>query len=476
MSSVRSAVLIVLILGLAGCAPFDWYRQKTEVCPRTDAAALASECRQHAVQVLEPKTADDPGYSLGFIEFDDQGQLWSRNQMTAVLNSVSEVAFRDASDFLLVVYVHGWKHNAGWSGRSGEEDGDVTHFRKALKELSATEIELSRTSERNHVARPPRKVIGVFLGWRGASITVPVIENLTFWDRKSTAHEVGHGEVTEVLERLEDIRLKKIEQKAKLVIDECRSRLIVVGHSFGGAVVFSALEQILESKFVHSAGTADKPAEGFGNLVVLLNPAFEAQLYAPLSDMTAERKRFDDKQLPVLAILTSEADDATGVAFPIGRWFDTRFEKQRVVTRTNPVTGLQESISQKSADIRTVGHFRPYETHSLIGTTAAASGVTTKDATEIARHNADLLAAASQSWENDKPGNVITFPGSVLTRTQNSVGRNPYLVVNVNKNLIADHNDIWGDGTRQFITNLILISSQSDNLEDRRLRRKAITK
>jgi hypothetical protein len=56
------------------------------------------------------------------------------------------------------------------------------------------------------------------------------------------------------------------------------------------------------------------------------------------------------------------------------------------------------------------------------------------------------------------------------------VGRNPYLVVNVAKNLIANHNDIWGDGTRQFITHLILISSQSDNLQERKMRRDAITK
>ncbi len=28
-----------------------------------DAVTLASECRDNAVQVLQPKTADDPGYS-----------------------------------------------------------------------------------------------------------------------------------------------------------------------------------------------------------------------------------------------------------------------------------------------------------------------------------------------------------------------------------------------------------------------------
>src|SRR5579859_8126269 len=101
MNLSRSAALAVLILALAGCAPFDWYRKKTEVCPRTDAATLASECRQNAVQVLQPKSPDDPGYSLGFIEFDDQGQLWSRDQMSAVLKSVSAAAPEATSDFLL---------------------------------------------------------------------------------------------------------------------------------------------------------------------------------------------------------------------------------------------------------------------------------------------------------------------------------------------------------------------------------------
>jgi pimeloyl-ACP methyl ester carboxylesterase len=464
----RNLILLVLTLVLGGCAPFDWYRKNTATCSDPVADILPTKCRANAVQVLAANTAADPGYSLGFIEFDDQGQLWSRQQMWAVLKSVSA----QTADYLLVVYVHGWKHNAGWSERAGD-DPDVTHFRAALQELSATEIALSRKSEAQGIARTPRQVVGVFMGWRGASITVPVIENLTFWDRKSTAHKVGHGELTEVLDRLEAIRQERLKDHP-----ESLSRMIVVGHSFGGAVVFSALEQILESRFVQSAGTPENPAaaQGFGNLVVLLNPAFEAQLYSPLSDMTGERKDYADKQLPVLAILTSEADDATGVAFPIGRWFDTRFEKQRVVKRTNPATGQEEAISQKSADIRTVGHFAPYETHTLRGTTAAASPGTAQDAARIAHHNAQLLGQAAADWEQDAPGKAITFPGSVLTRTNNSVGRNPYLVVNVDKNLIRNHNDIWGDGIRQFITNLILISSQSENPQERRQRREAITK
>src|SRR5262249_19573985 len=155
--------------------------------------------------------------------------------------------------------------------------------------------------------------------------SLPVIENLTFWDRKNTAHKVGHGEVTEVLNRIDQLRQVKDAQSAR---GSSRSRLIVVGHSFGGAVVFSALEQILEERFVRTAGPAGTSTDvvGFGNLVVLVNPAFEALLYSPLSDMSTERATYFESQLPVLAIITSEADDATRIAFPIGRWFSARFE------------------------------------------------------------------------------------------------------------------------------------------------------
>ena len=59
---------------------------------------------------------------------------------------------------------------------------------------------------------------------------------------------------------------------------------------------------------------------GFGNLVVLINPAFEATLYSALNDMVAGRG-YLCSQRPVFAVLTSETDQATRVAFPIGRFF-----------------------------------------------------------------------------------------------------------------------------------------------------------
>ena len=206
---------------------------------------------------------------------------------------------------------------------------------------------------------------------------VPLLENITFWDRKNTALKVGHGGVTEVLSRLELIRRdkqstapSKTSKTGKECIepsrDDTRTRLVIVGHSFGGALVHSALAQVLQQRFVQTTGCAGVQGDvgGFADLVVLINPATEAMHFSPLSDMATERTYFAS-QLPVVLQLTSEADSATRYAFPAGRWFSTRFEKTRERQRWNAVTQAPETIDESQANVAAVGHFQPYHTHRL---------------------------------------------------------------------------------------------------------------
>jgi hypothetical protein len=407
----------------------------------------------HALQEYKDATHPEQGYVLGFVEFDDQGQLFDRAQMRKVTDHLFELAAPEDEDLLIMVFVHGWKHSAA------PDDDNIQTFRKALRHLAATESLVGQRS-----GEKPRRVVGVYLGWRGGSVTVPVVKELTFWDRKNTAHKVGRGGVTEVLNRIELVRKTK---RAVAGTDNSRDRLVIVGHSFGGAVVFSSLTQILENGFIHTQGPAGQISDprGFGDLVVLINPAFEAMNYTPLSDMSTERGSYWATQLPVLAVLTSEADDATKRAFPVGRWFSTRFEKTREMTRDNGVTGQTETVNQNKANITAVGHFDPYLTHSLNAREAQQ-----RDAAEqlSAERSAALFYQTSQSWEDDKPGSRIEFPSSELIRTENSAGRNPYLNIRVDGELINDHNDIDDPRIIEFITQLILISSQSDDPEERK--------
>jgi hypothetical protein len=62
-------------------------------------------------------------YELAIVEFDDQGRCYDRGQMDAVAKRLEALAPDDppqaGQDVILVVFVHGWQHNA----RSDEQDG-----------------------------------------------------------------------------------------------------------------------------------------------------------------------------------------------------------------------------------------------------------------------------------------------------------------------------------------------------------------
>jgi len=442
----KLAIVVTIALGVSACAPLQEYRTVYPAVCVSNTQHPTAECEKHALQQLP--TPDDNQYLLGFIEFDDQGQLWDRKQMRDVIDKLNTDAHD--RDLLLVVFVHGWKHNAA------PGDGNIGTFRQVLAQLTDSETRLAKlTAKFSH--KPPREIAGVYLGWRGASITMPLLKELTFWDRKNTAQKVGHGGVTEVLSRLELIRQTKqhIEQ------GHSHTRLVVVGHSFGGAVVNTALAQILENRFVQTTtGAAGVQGDiaGFADLVVLINPAFEATQFSPLSDMATERGSYFPTQLPVLLELTSEADWATRYVFPLGRWFSTWFEKTRDRQRFNAVTGTLETIDEADAKITAVGHFKPYRTHTLYPIQqqerASLKPMSAADSVQ-------LFLQTSADWMHDKPGSKIPFGNVMLERNMTSAGRNPYLITYVDKHLITDHNDIADPRIIEFIKQLILISTQS---------------
>jgi hypothetical protein len=109
-------------------------------------------------------------------------------------------------DLLMVVFVHGWHHSAkgqepgATSSHEDERDDNAKTFQTVLQGLSQAEHKQARV-----LKRTPREVAGIYVGWRGDSITAEPLNNLT-WDRKNTAAQVGHGGVTELLSRIELIK------------------------------------------------------------------------------------------------------------------------------------------------------------------------------------------------------------------------------------------------------------------------------
>lgn len=434
---MSTTLLTLLTLLLSGCSRNGAYRSDLDVCS-TDLPSPSMEACPTSAFIHHAQNKEDE-YYLGFVEFDDQGQMWQRGQLENMIEKFYEIAAKE--DVLIVTFVHGWHHNAA------PDDENVKRFEKLLGDIAKTELQ---SSKRN--GSEARKVLGLYIGWRGESIEMPYVDNLTFWERKNTAENVGLTGVTEVLLKLEEIVNVKagVDQSVPKPLN---SRLVVIGHSFGGAVVFSAMQQVLSDRFIDSrrGKTSNSDAQGYGDLVILLNPAFEAMRYATLYDISQYHCRdYFPTQLPRLAILTSESDYATRFAFPIGRAFSTFFETHSTLTRHYCKDGqpVSMSIAEGKADRSAVGHFEPYLTHQLNASHEEMRSVGMPDPTRL-----------QTRWSTQQEGGVLAFQGSSLKHLNRTHPLNPYLNIKVDAALISDHNDIWGEEVVSFLRDLIAIST-----------------
>ncbi len=428
------------IVLLSACTPNQPYHTRYDSC---DTATPKTDCTTNTIVNIKNPADPDADYSLAFIEFDDQGQLYDRKQLAYLTDDFSARATHD--NLLIVTFVHGWQHNAQ------PDDIYLIKFHKILARLSKLEAQAARKNKRKK-----RQIAGVYLGWRGRSLDIPLLNTTTFWERKNTAHKIGRGGVAEVFSKLEEIRnirnsidKSEVENNSTASID--KTRLVILGHSFGGAIVYTALSQIFMERFVQTKGPVgvSSDAIGFGDLVVLLNPAFEATRFLNLSLMANERGTYFDSQLPILAAMTSEADWATKYAFWFGRVVSTLFDNYRSISYINQVTKEEKTIHEGVADRSAIGHFTPIQTHYL--------RAKPKHQNELGMV---VFQRVQKGWATDQPGEDIEFKHSILHRNKESVPHNPYLIIQVDKKIIPNHSDVLNDAVEDFLVNFILLSMQ----------------
>ncbi len=220
----------------------------------------------------------------------------------------------------------------------------------------------------------------------GSRSTRHICRLLSFWTRKDAAHRVAEGSLRSLIGELRafrDLSNRAADRDGSNPRRE--TRMLTIGHSFGGLIVYSALAQywtdraaasLIQSRYFankttgQASGTDDlREIPSYGDLVVVVNPAYEAMRYEPVRQLLDHQQtgklpaRFAPRQGPVLVQITSvgdtafQGDWATGVAFPIGRALNTFTQP----TRADPVTGDDERQQIE----RAVGHYQPYWTHDL---------------------------------------------------------------------------------------------------------------
>jgi len=325
-------------------------------------------------------------YELAIVEFDDQGLCYSRQQMDGVAERLEMLAPErgQGRDVILVAFVHGWKHDA----RTDDED------------LSAFRILLSKTVDHEHATTAPggraRPVLGIFVGWRGLSAfgLGDAVADATFLDRQAAGQRVATGSARELFGRLRHYRRRRQQ-------DSGAPLLVIVGHSFGGMIVYSALAQSLIEA---ASAPVGKMVPTFADLVLLVNPAIEGARYLPIQDLvrSPEFQKRTTEQLPVFICAQAENDQPVGVWFPVG----------------NITHNLQSTIGplERESLTHAIGFVRSFRTHSLTGP------------------------------QGGKPF-VLDPPTSFQT--------NPFWVVVASKEVINGHGGIWRDPFLSFIASLV---------------------
>ena len=345
-------------------------------------------CREHSIEVGHT-TKGAPGYKLAVIELDDQGRFRQDQQLGNLFkllgSEMAKVNARDEAERMggvsLVVFVHGWRHNAG------VDDPNLEFARTVLyKTVSVENQGLQYTPNGK-----PRSVVGVYVGWRGKSLTGPgflsFLELASFWDRKFTAERVATGSVRELFARLKYFR-DHSNKNAEMIntrtcgntdappsaVGICPSvRLLIVGHSFGGLLVYNALsESLIRSVTEGDWENGNTTVVGeYADMVMLVNPAVEGARFEPLHQ-AVRRRRYNARQLPIFVSVTATNDWATGLAFPFGRWWNTIFENERPVNSADPDSAARIHREEREANVHAVGHIERYKTHVLCLASAGA--------------------------------------------------------------------------------------------------------
>jgi hypothetical protein len=406
-------------------------------------------------------------YDLYYAEFDDTGQAtdiargakYGDSELhlieTSILQALSD---KNGSGLNLVVFTHGWHGNAL------ADNSYSIEFKAVLQDIQAREESYRASLEAAIAAkRQPHRVIGIEVAWRGDSFLSPAIPFVegsknaaNVWDRKIAAETIATGAVQELFAFLNQVYLDNscqgtaVSSKAQ---GPCgRVHLIAIGHSFGALIDFRSLTARLESGLNVDACTR---AYGFGDMTILLNPAFEGARYRALFNNGSNRPALvgapyfgdqilqsqcpptasapvsDDIQIPTIVTLQSLGDSATGTWFRRFRRLTTPFEK---------TLSAQEALEKDAA----LGWVPDFRTHSLTLTSGNADQCLNMAATSYCPFRQEKTVQADPE---------VGHAGTHLQRLQLSWAPGvateklpafiPLWSVAVDTQIMKDHDDFW---------------------------------
>lgn len=187
----------------------------------------------------------------------------------------------------------------------------------------------------------------------------------------------------------------------------------------------------------------------FVDMLVLVNPAIEAARFDPVFRAAQKRVAYCRRnagpdarceqplyQAPVLAIFTSEGDQGTKTAFPLGASLSTTFE-----TTVND--------AQRRSIVQTIGWDDDYKTHTLQPSASCAAA----DENPFTGAGGGPLRFRPPGWTwcFEAQGSLVPL---ALSADAGSMYNGPLWNVRVSTEVMRNHGDIWNPVFRSVLLRL----------------------
>ncbi len=294
-----------------------------------------------------------PQYRRAFLEYvtDPQsdgkrpGDKWDPTQFETILETIKA----SRKPLLVVVYIHGWHHNAdregaiarkNWRSNALKFDDMMVRFAHQLQHLKTFS-----GSVIDH------DVLGVYVGWRGESDTTPLYTILTIAGRSRAADLIG----TSVGFKADMQSLTDAISKGRDSHISAQSRVLIIGHSLGGRLLTRAfLPDVAANPSVAPLGENTK--------IVAINSAigsdFFDEIYLP------EKSATSINPVPYWINLTSKDDYATSTIYPMAAFLGLAPAKNRASPFAGVTIGHSKVADPMSPSANAASH---YLTHELSG-------------------------------------------------------------------------------------------------------------
>ena len=403
-----TALILIVALSATACVPNRMYRRNS----------------------IQP----EPDYTLAYIEFDDQGEMWAPKQLKAALETI-EKANEHPNGALVMLFIHGWQHSA--APREEEiKKGNIKGFRVLLDEsiLAAKEAD----------PKWDKEVVGVYLGWRGRSSRIPLISSLTFYGRGRAAKRVAQVSATEAI-----VKIMTASSANP------RAQTILIGHSFGGRIMERALTQtIVGSVLATRKEEIDFPADA----IILVNPASQAilakQFVEAMNRSRIKLYRTDREgrkfEVPLMVSVTSTGDQVTGLLFPAGIALSVMSGNFRKYGDTY----CAPLPRQRTFYRNTAGHVKALHSHVVTGRPLNEE--------ELGKQRGGFDTEVTPKYDPDTKQWGFSFRSGdnefMIEPIPRAWNDTPYWIMSVPRSLILDHSAIFNPNTVRLIAAILEIT------------------